>query len=250
MSHKQRVVLIDDEYLARDELQDSLRRRHADIVGAVEQAATAREGWALIEKGGVDGVFLDINFQTESRRAGMDLACLINNLAEPPWIVFASGHPEFALEAHDVDPAHFLEKPLSDTKVDKAMERVRRRCQCRPPGPPGVIEIQHSAGKRLLVEYIDPRAEILYVRTLPNSDALRVHLLGCRDLRVAGPLRHFAERLAPYGFVSIHKGVLVNRAFRGRLQPDPVRDECHELALKGGCPDRLPVRRYFQWDGG
>jgi len=253
MIRKQRVILIEDEFLARDELKDILRRKHGDI-----DAETPGEGWRLIRQGGVDGVFLDINLETGSRREGMDLACEINNLDEPPWIVFTTAYREYGAEAFAVDPADFLLKPLDDAKVARALARV-------PPPPPGLvepaslprtIEIKHRLAdaygeKFWAVEYVDPQAEILYVCTSPDSDdTLRVHLLGCEDLHgVAGPLKDWQARLAPYGFVSIRRDHLVNRAFRGRLQRDPIHDDAQQLLLKGGCPDRLPVRRYFQWEG-
>lgn len=257
MFKKRRVILIEDEYLARDELKDILRRRHRDIeIAGV--AATAAEGWRLIEQGGIDGVFLDIHIQDENQRAGMDLAHSINTLAEPPWIVFTTAYREFGVEAHELHPAHYLLKPLDDAKVNKALEWVRRHypVSAGRTGLPRILEIAHRVSNRfgesrLALEYVDPRAEILYVCTTPGADTLRVHLTGCRDLLgVAGPLREWQNRLAPYGFETIHRSHLVNREFRGRLQPDPIRDDAHQLLLKGGCPDRLPVSRNYRREGG
>jgi two-component system response regulator LytT len=249
MIHKQRVILIEDEFLARDELKDILRRKHRDVEVAGE-ADNPKEGWELIERCGADGVFLDINLESGSRREGMDLAYNIARLAKPPWIVFITGYPEFALEAHDIHPAHYLLKPLDDDRVAKALGSVTRH------RPPRVIEITHRVDDRygngrLAVAYVEPQAEILYVCTVPDSAALRVHLLGCHDLLgVAGPLRNWQERLAPYGFETIHKGHLVNLAFRAGLLPHPVRDDSFQLALKGGCPDRVPVSRHYRRESG
>ncbi len=254
MMTKQRVILIEDEYLARDELKDILRRKHLNIE-VVGEADTPGEGLNRIEKGGFDGVFLDINLETGSRREGMDLAYVINNLPEPPWIVFTTAYAEYGAEAFDVDATHFLLKPLDDAKVAKALERVSKLHPPIPASLPSTIEIKHwmtdpFGHKRPAVAYVDPQAEILYMCTVPNSEALRVHLIGCLDLLcVAGPLKDWQDRLAPYGFVDIHRGYLVNRAFRGCLQPHPFREDAYQLSLKGGCPDLLPVRRYFQWGG-
>ncbi len=255
MMTKQRVILIEDEYLARDELKDILERKHLNIE-VVGEADTPAEGWSLVEKGGFEGIFLDINLETGSRREGMDLAYVINNLPEPPWIVFTTAYAEYGAEAFDVDATHFLLKPLDDAKVAKALERVGKLHPPIPARLPGTIEISHRvtnhhSESRLTVGYVEPQAEILYVCTEPNSDRVRVHLLGCRDLHgIPGPLKDWQDRLAPYGFVDIHRGYLANRAFRGCLQPHPIRDDAYQLSLKGGCPDLLPVRRYFQWGGG
>ncbi len=245
---KQRVVLIEDEFLARDELKDILRREHKDVE-IIGEAETTAEGWGLIEQGGVDGIFLDITILTEGKTAGIDLAHNIIKLDKPPWIVFVTAHSKYAPDCYDIHPAHYLLKPLDDAKVSKALDWVRKHY------PPRIIEIQHRVtdrfgNSRLAVAYVDPQAEILYMCTVPNSDALRVHLVGCQDLLgVAGPLKDWQERLAPHGFEKIHKGHLVNLAFRGGKLPHPIRDETFQLSLKGGCPDRLPVSRNYRRDG-
>ena len=254
MLSKQRVVLIEDEPLARDELKHILERKHLDVE-VIGEAENSKDGWELIEKCEVDGIFLDINLETGSRREGMDLAYVINNLPKPPWIVFTTAYAEYGAEAFDVNATHFLLKPLDDAKVAKALERIVGKLH--PPIPaslPSTIEISHhltnhNGESHLTVEYVEPQKEILYVRTEPNSDRVRVHLKGCRDLHgVRGPLEDWQDRLAPYEFVDIHKGYLVNRAFRGCLKRHPFRD-AYQLSLKGGCPDLLPVRRFFQWGG-
>lgn len=247
MINKRRVLLVDDEFLARDELRDILKRKHRDIE-VVGEAETPEDAWGLIEKGGVDGVFLDINLETGSRREGMDLAHSISHLAEPPWIVFTTALREFAVEAFGVHPAHYLVKPFEDADVARALDWVR---QNRPPTRS--LEIRHHTidrfGERKWgVEFVDPRAEILYVCTIPNSDRLRVHLLGCRDLLgVAGSLGDWQQCLAPYGIEKIARSHLVNRAFWGRLQPAPFKDDSRQLLLREdcGCPDPLPVGRDF-----
>ena len=247
MLRKQRVVLIEDEFYARDELKDILRRKHRDIE-VIGEAETTAEGWKLIEQGVVDGIFLDITFQTEGQRAGMDLAHNIKYLATPPWIVFVTAHPEFAPDGYGIHPAHFLLKPLDDAKVGKALDWVLKQ--------PRIIVIEHRVtdrfgNSRLAVAYVEPRAEILYICTVSGSEALRVHQIGCHDLKgVAGPLWKWEERLAPYGFEKIHKGHLVNLAFLGGKLPHPIRDETSQLSLKGGCPDRLPVSRLYRQNAG
>lgn len=85
------VVILDDEYWARGDLKNILKRRHPDFE-VVAEAANSEETWAIIrERPDIDGVFLDIHIQTENERAGLDLAYGINRLARSPWIVFITG---------------------------------------------------------------------------------------------------------------------------------------------------------------
>ena len=256
MLRKQRVVLIEDEFYARDELRVILESKHRDAVEVIGEAENSKDGWELIEKREVDGVFLDINLESGSRREGMDLAHNIIRLAKPPWIVFTTGYREYAYDAHDIHPADYLLKPLDDAKVSKALDWVSKHYPLKSTRSPRIIEIQHRVtdrfgNSRLAVAYVDPQAEILYICTVPNSDALRVHLIGCKDLLgVAGPLWKWQERLAPFGFEKIHKGHLANLALRGGLLPHPIRPETYQLLLKGGCPDRLPVSRLYRQNAG
>ena len=254
MLKKQRVILVEDEHLLRDELRHILCR-HMDIE-VVGEAETTAEGRRLIERGGVDGVFLDIVIESESERAGMELAYKINLLPDPPWIVFTTAYPEYALEAHAVHPVHYLLKPLDDAKVDKALSWMRSRISRSYPAQsaslPPIIEIKHripqnSGENRLAHAYADPITEILFVKTDQSNDTLKVHLLGCRDLeRVAGPLKDWEERLAPYGFERIHNSCVANLRFCDGLEPHPIYNDVFQMTFtRGGCSHPQQVGRQY-----
>ncbi|SJM91196.1 LytR/AlgR family response regulator transcription factor [Crenothrix polyspora] len=108
-----RVVLVDDEPLARLGLRHCLTSRHLDfeIVGEAEGMQQARQ---LIQQDDrIDGVFLDINIETESERAGLDFSFALNNLPNPPWVVFVTGYEKHAVEAiNNIKPVGYLLKPL------------------------------------------------------------------------------------------------------------------------------------------
>lgn len=255
MLNKQRVILIEDEELPRRKLKGILECQHKDME-VVGEAETTAAGWRLLEQGGIDGVFLDIHIQTESHRAGMDLAHNIKKLDDPPWIVFVTGYDEFALEAHDVQPAAYLVKPLDDAKVKKALDRIPPKLQSLR------IEIAHRVpdpadqGKqRLAYAYLNPQEQILFLCTDTDSKRLRVHRVGCHqkgyeDLRgVAGTLNDWEKQLAPCGFEIPHRSYLVNTKFIDGLVPAPYKTEAYELSLRG-CPHKkLPVSREY-WRNG
>jgi DNA-binding LytR/AlgR family response regulator len=89
---KMRVMIVEDRPLARDELK-YLLSLHPDVEVIAECEDTA-SAWPLIEAGHIDGVFLDIDIETEGTRAGLDLAYRIDRLAFPriPWLVFTTGY--------------------------------------------------------------------------------------------------------------------------------------------------------------
>jgi DNA-binding LytR/AlgR family response regulator len=125
MSNKMHVVIVEDRFMARDELK-YLLSLHQDVtvIGEFENTETA---WPLIVSGKVDGVFLDINIATEPGDAGIDLAYRIcrSSLEKQPWIVFTTGDEGYALLARNFTPYGYIVKPLDDAKISPVLERIR-----------------------------------------------------------------------------------------------------------------------------
>jgi DNA-binding LytR/AlgR family response regulator len=241
MMSKQRVLIVEDEYWPRRELKEILRCRHKDME-IVGEAETTDEALRLLDDRRVDGVFLDIHIEGESLRAGMDLAHHLQHLPKPPWIVFTTGYADFAVEAYAVHPADYLVKPLSDSKVDKALDWVRKHYPAASQNPSGRIEFSHrvevSEGNDTRVdELLDPRREVLYLCSVKNTNTLNLHLSNCQTLRrVAGCLGEWGECLSDYGFLRMSKSHLVNADFIARIAPHPYKKDVYQLFLKGcGC---------------
>jgi DNA-binding LytR/AlgR family response regulator len=116
MVEKLRVAVIDDEPLNREELI-FLLSLHPDVevIGAA---------WKLIEDTRPNLVFLDIQMAADS--SGLDLGRRLKRLPRPPRVVFVTAHPEHALAAYDCEPDHFLVKPINDTRLSEALQRVRK----------------------------------------------------------------------------------------------------------------------------
>lgn len=240
MVAKHPVIIVDDEYLARDELRNIVMRRHPEfeIVG---EAASALEAWNLVKEfPQIEGVFLDIHIQAENERAGLDLAYAINRLSNAPWIVFVTGHPQTAVEAHRLHPAHYLLKPLEEAGVKEALDWVRRR-QVAPEVSVfrGVrrIAIRHRIVNRFdehewHTEFVDPE-EIVLIAKNKSANTLRVHLLQDSVLDgVNGTIKDWAGRYGDLGFVQIHRSHLVNLKNLRSLKPRAGENDVYKVALK------------------
>jgi two-component system, LytTR family, response regulator AlgR len=97
MSVERRVVIADDEPLARERLQ-SLLARHAGY-RVVQECGDGDEALAAIERDRPDLAFLDISMPG---RSGVEVAQALLDHDEPPAIVFVTAHDEFALRAFEV----------------------------------------------------------------------------------------------------------------------------------------------------
>lgn len=121
------ALIIDDEQLARDELQYLL-----DNAGDVEVLAQGRNGIEAVELIRIhrpDVVFLDVQMP------GLDGFAVIQKLIDKsfggamPQIVFATAFDQYAVRAFDVSAIDYLLKPFDRTRVFQAVERVRQRLQ-------------------------------------------------------------------------------------------------------------------------
>ncbi|OQW79182.1 MAG: hypothetical protein BVN35_02210 [Proteobacteria bacterium ST_bin11] len=244
------VMIVDDEYLARDELKSLLKRRHPDF-NVVAEASTAQAAWALLkDHPRIDGVFLDIHIQTENERAGLDLGYAINRLAAAPWIIFLTGYPQTAVEAHRLHPAHFLLKPLEDDRIDEALAWIRRTQT--PLAPMATI---HQQPKRIMIKHridsrfdehewhtecVDP-SEIVFIAKNKSVNNLKIQLSNGNVLdRVNGTIKDWESKYAALGFVQIHRSHLINLGHLRSLKPRGSEGEDYKVALKN-CSSELAV---------
>lgn len=112
-----KVLLIDDERLARKELATLLA--HHDQVQVVGEAANADEAETLIAQLRPDLIFLDINMPG---RTGFEL---LEALEQPPQVIFVTAYDEHALKAFEVNALDYLLKPIDPERLGAALAKVQ-----------------------------------------------------------------------------------------------------------------------------
>ena len=114
-----KVILIDDERLARSELRRMLDEfSDVEIIG---QAANAAEGIEKIEALNPDLIFLDIQMPGKS---GFDM---LGQLDKAPHVIFVTAYDEYALKAFDVNALDYLMKPVEPQRLAEALLKVRQK---------------------------------------------------------------------------------------------------------------------------
>ena len=127
------ALIIDDEQLAREELQYLL-----DSVGDVEviaQGANGIEAVDLIEEHHPDLVFLDVQMPGQDGFAviqrvldrGRARADANQEATSLPQFVFATAYDQYAVRAFEVNAVDYLLKPFDRARVEVAVERARAR---------------------------------------------------------------------------------------------------------------------------
>lgn len=111
-----KVVLIDDERLARNELKKLLAEfPELDIVG---EASNANEGIEKIKSLEPDLIFLDIQMPGKT---GFDM---LNMLEHTPEIIFTTAYDEYAIRAFEVNALDYLLKPIEPKRLADAIHKL------------------------------------------------------------------------------------------------------------------------------
>jgi two-component system response regulator AlgR len=114
------IVIIDDEFLARERL----RRMLADYGGGevVAQAANSDEAKEAVLRCDPDVVLLDIHMPGDS---GLTFAQWLQELDDAPAIIFCTAHQQHALQAFDVSASDYLLKPVRKEKLFAALDKAK-----------------------------------------------------------------------------------------------------------------------------
>lgn len=246
-----RVLIVDDEALARARLQNLLEDvvqeqvaspnslSSLDFAGLahmeVTQAQDALQAIALLHKQHFDVLFLDVHMPGAS---GLQLARELQQLPHAPLLIFVSAHAEHALQAFELDAIDYLSKPVTAARLTQTLAKILRQSPSAQPGPADASEekvlVIQERGRVLrlpLAQVLYLRAELKYltVRTLAGS-----HLLD----------RSLNEMEQLYGDVLLrtHRSILVAKHALVALEKQHHGEEMWAVRLQG-IPELLPVSR-------
>ena len=111
-----RVLIVDDERLARNELNRLLEKfPEIEVVGEASNGETAIE---KIQELAPDLVFLDIQMP------GMTGFEVLEHLHVVPNVIFVTAYDEYALKAFEVNALDYVLKPVELSRLEKAIKKV------------------------------------------------------------------------------------------------------------------------------
>ena len=123
-----RVLLVDDEPLARDRIRALLAEEpEIEIAG---ECASGLDAVRQIAELVPDLVFLDVQMP------GADGFEVLRQLprAQAPVVIFVTAHDQFALRAFDVQAIDYLLKPFSPERFRSSLERAKAEVRARRVG--------------------------------------------------------------------------------------------------------------------
>lgn len=113
-----KVIIVDDERLARKELANMLKE--FTQIEIVAECANANEAKVEIEKLKPDLIFLDIQMP---EKTGFDL---LEELDYMPYVIFVTAYDEFAIKAFEVNAFDYILKPVDSDRLSSAISKIQQ----------------------------------------------------------------------------------------------------------------------------
>ena len=229
-----RILVVDDEPLARKRLIRLLQKfPDTEVVG---EASNGREALQQIRAADPDLVFLDI------RMPGLD-GLAVARQAEAT-IVFTTAYDEYAVQAFESNAVDYLLKPVQEKRLALALERVRRRDAVESARVANLVRqvlegyereaVRVTARIGNTVRVFDPRE----ICRFHAEERYTTFLHQGKQVLLDETLNSLESRLAPLGFVRVHRAELVNLHRVAALHSE---DGVAEVELADG--QRAPVSR-------
>ena len=230
-----RVLLVDDEPLARARLRTVLAEVASPAIEVVAEAGDAEEAAARLVHHAVDLVLLDIQMP------GLDGMAWARQLAarpQPVAVVFVTAHADHAVQAFEVEALDYLTKPVRLERLQASLQKAERKIaqMRRAQAEAGQVLLVYDRGRTERVPVVDVlylKAELKYVTV---RTAVREHVLD-------QSLLDLEQRYGGH-FLRIHRNTLVARHAMRALEKHCDADEGEGWALRlDGLSERLPVSR-------
>lgn len=231
-----RVLVVDDEPLARRGVRAQLRREPDFAVE--DECASGEEAIATLATAQPDLVFLDVEMPGLS---GFDVVAKVG--ARMPPVIFLTAYAQYAVAAFDIDAVDYLLKPIDPARMTRALERARATLTARREDRPAIRE-PRPGPRRLERFWIRGRDGVLILAVdqvdwiAAEGDYVRIHS-GGRSYLIPDSLTALEGRL-PDAFVRIHRSTIVNHT---RVMAVTPRGVDHAVQLQTG--DELRVSRGY-----
>ena len=191
-----RIAVCDDEEKFRTHEKDLIDKLAGSIDVIVDSYSDGRKLLEAFDKKPYDVLFLDIEMPAMD---GITLAKKLRERSDSIYIVFLTGHVEYALEGYEVNALRYLTKPVSEDKLREVLRFV----------------MDKSKSKRQLMIKVDGEETLINVSDIIYLEAQNQYVMiytTSGEYLVRYNIGDFEEQLKNDGFFRTHRGYLVSLA--------------------------------------
>jgi len=218
-----RVMLIDDEPLARQGLRAEIGRLpDVEVCG---EAGTMTEALQVIPALAPDALFLDIRMPHGD---GFDL---LKRLPAAPLVVFVTAHSECAAKAFEVQAVDYLLKPVRPARLAEAVARLQSALE-RGGGEPAYGEEDRICLRTPERTLVTKAEDIVLLQA--EGDFTRVTVEKEHPLLICQTLGVFERTLPSPPLVRLDRSLMVNIERVETIEVSPTRGA--RVTLRGIAP--------------
>lgn len=193
-----KVVVAEDEALSRKRLVRLLEEAGCLVLCSFAEGRSAQD-W-IVSHREVDAVFLDIHMPN------LDGLAILKALGGQVPVVLVTAFAEHAVEAFDEEAVDYLLKPVTASRLERALKRIEHRWSSAPAAPPAAPALQRypvQAGEGVV--FVDLQKTTYFE---VEDEVVWAHAGG----RLRTPWKALAEVEAAFptsGLLRIHRHLLV-----------------------------------------
>ncbi|KJJ43429.1 two-component response regulator [Bacillus subtilis] len=229
-----RVLIVDDEMLARDELAYLLKRTNEEM--EINEAENIESAFDQMMDQKPDLLFLDVDLSGEN---GFDIAKRLKKMKHPPAVVFATAYDQYALKAFEVDALDYLTKPFDEERIQQTLKKYKKVnrdiVETDQSSHSGQYKLALSVGESIVI--VDTK-DIIYAGTEDRHVNVKTF---DTSYTVSDTLVVIEKKLPDADFIRVHRSFVVNTEYIKEIQP--WFNSTYNLIMKDGS--KIPVSRTY-----
>ena len=188
-------IIVDDEPASREILERYIS--DCTSLNLISSCTNAFEANEIINQKEIQLIFLDINMP---KLSGIKF---YKSLPNPPFVIFTTAYPEYAVEGFEVDAVDYLLKPFSFERFLKSVNKALNIFNQKESNNYNPFIILKSDKKLFRVNIND----INYLEAL--GDYVKVDFL-CQSIMVHDTFQNLLSQLGEANLVRVHKSFAIS----------------------------------------
>lgn len=208
-----KCIAVDDEPLALDIIEDYVSK--VPFLQLVKRTENAIEALQLVQAGGIDLVFLDIQMPDLT---GIQFLKIASGKAN---YILTTAYSQYALESYDLNVSDYLLKPIAFDRFYKAVEKVH--LQLQKAEPTAVAAPEPVAAPVVTNNHTAPVQDFIFVKTEHKIQKIQLddilYIEGLKDyisiftknerVITLQNMKKMEETLPKGEFIRVHKSYII-----------------------------------------